>query len=104
MAIEFNGKLGNVNNTQVSGKKSVDTEGKKGLAAQKNVFEEAKVDNKYQGEKTDLLDASAYYNSLGINFSSFYLRRFIFLRSFYYLIRWINCFIPWQAKNIKKVG
>ena len=41
MAIEFNGKLGNVNNTQVSGKKSVDTEGKKGLAAQKNVFEEA---------------------------------------------------------------
>lgn len=70
MAIEFNGKLGNVNNTQVSGKKSVDTEGKKGLAAQKNVFEEAKVDNKYQGEKTDLLDASAYYNSLGINFSS----------------------------------
>ena len=34
MAIEFNGKFGNVNNTQVSGKKTVDTEGKKTLAAQ----------------------------------------------------------------------
>ena len=68
MAIEFNGKFGNVNNAQVSGKKTVDTEGKKSLAAQKNVFEDAgKVDNKYQGEKTDLLDPTAYYNSLGVS-------------------------------------
>lgn len=68
MAIEFNGKFGNVNNALVSGKKAVDAEGKKDLAAQKNVFEEAnKADNKYQGEKTDLLDAKAYYNSLGVS-------------------------------------
>lgn len=68
MAIEFNGKFGNLNNAQVSGKKAVDADGKKNSATQNTVFDNTnKIDNKYQGEKTDLLDAKAYYNSLGVS-------------------------------------
>lgn len=67
MAIEFNGKFVNVNNAQVSGKK-IDTE-KKGIAAQKNVFDgENKVDNKFQGGEIDLSkDPKAIYGSMGLS-------------------------------------
>jgi len=61
----------NVNNAQVSGKKPVEAEDKKNLAAKQPVFQGAEqIDNKYQGEKTDLLDANAFYNSLGISLST----------------------------------
>ena len=64
MAIEFNGDYGKLNNAQIFGKK-VDADAQKKLAA-KNIDMTGKeaVDNKYQGEKTDLLDANAFYNSL----------------------------------------
>lgn len=68
MAIEFNGKFGNVNNTQVSGKK-VDAEDKKSSSVKGNVFDGIKeLDNKFQGEKTDLAkDPKAIYGSMGLS-------------------------------------
>lgn len=61
-------KLGNVNNTQVSGKK-VDAEDKKSSSVKGNVFDGIKeLDNKFQGEKTDLAkDPKAIYGAMGLS-------------------------------------
>lgn len=60
-------KLGNFNNSQVSGRK-VDTEGKKGSEVKKNLFDNTKnIDNKFLGETTDLAqDPNAIYSALGL--------------------------------------
>lgn len=64
-------KLGNLNNSQVSGKK-VDAEDKKSSSAKGNVFDGIKeLDNKFQGEKTDLAkDPKAIYGSMGLSLSN----------------------------------
>lgn len=68
MPIDFNGKFGNVNNTQVSGKK-IDAEDKKSSSVKGNVFDSAnEIDNKFQGEKTDLAkDPKAIYGAMGLS-------------------------------------